>query len=76
MGLLLIVAPWTVLWERNFFTSAHVGLQAILTNLFVRGGVSGIGLITVLCGLRDLAGAIFARQTLKTPPPAPTSNLP
>jgi hypothetical protein len=64
------------LWEHNFFTSAHVWLQSFVTNLFVRGAVTGIGLITVLCGLRDLAGALLARPPFKTEPPAPTSNIP
>ena len=71
-----MVAPWTALWERNFFTSAHVWLQSIVTNLFVRGGVTGVGFITVLCGLRDLAGAFLTREPFKTQPPAPTSHVP
>lgn len=55
-GLVLIVAPWSVFWERNFFAGALPLLERAASSAFVRGGVSGIGAITALAGLAELAG--------------------
>jgi hypothetical protein len=59
-GLILIAAPWSAFWERNFFAKHLPLLEGFLSNLFVRGAVSGIGGITALAGLAELAG-IFGR---------------
>jgi hypothetical protein len=58
--LILIVAPWSAFWERNAFAQAEA-LRPFLESPFVRGGVSGIGLITALAGLTELAG-VFRRR--------------
>jgi hypothetical protein len=56
-GLVLIVAPWkTGLWERNFFVDHVPLLESLVQNVFVRGAVSGIGAVTALAGLAELAG--------------------
>jgi hypothetical protein len=52
----LILAPWSAFWERNFFASAIPLLEQTASNPFVRGAVSGIGVITALAGLAELAG--------------------
>jgi hypothetical protein len=67
-GLLLIMAPWTSLWERNFFAEAVPILGSVMANEFVRGGVTGVGLVTAIAGLRDLTGAVLARLPRETPP--------
>jgi hypothetical protein len=55
-GLVLIVAPWSVFWDHNFFTSALPFVDPLASSPFVRGGVSGIGLVTALAGFAELAG--------------------
>jgi hypothetical protein len=55
-GLVLIVAPWSSFWERNFFAGALPLLAHVASNPFVRGAVSGIGAITALAGFAELAG--------------------
>jgi hypothetical protein len=45
-----------------------------MTNPFVRGGVTGVGLVTALAGLRDLAGALVARH--QGPSRQPSENPP
>jgi len=62
-GLLLIVAPWTPSWEHNYFGALLPAVGALMANEYVRGAVSGIGLITIAAGLRDLTGAVFARHS-------------
>jgi len=59
-GFVLIVAPWkTAFWDRNFFIERLPMLESLLSNVFVRGAVSGIGGLTTLAGLAELAG-LFA----------------
>jgi hypothetical protein len=55
------MAPWTQLWERNYFGDLWPWLDAAMENFYVRGAVSGIGLITTWAGVRDIASAIMGR---------------
>ena len=56
-GFVLIVAPWkSAFWDRNFFFDHLPFLESLLSNVFVRGAVSGIGGLTTLAGLAELAG--------------------
>jgi hypothetical protein len=52
----LIVAPWSGFWEQNFFARVPL-VAAWLSSNFVRGGVSGVGVITAMAGLAELGGA-------------------
>ena len=75
-GLLLILAPWTTLWERNFFAEAVPALGDWMANEFVRGGVTGVGVVTAVVGLRDLTGAFLARLPRESAGPGPGNPLP
>jgi hypothetical protein len=71
--LILIVAPWSGFWERNFFARTEV-LAAVLQSPLARGAVSGVGFITALAGLAELAGAFMRRppaEAQETQPPQP-----
>jgi hypothetical protein len=52
------VVPWLSFWDRNYFAEALPILQAILRNNFVRGAVSGIGVLNLAAGLSDLHQAM------------------
>ncbi len=54
IGLFLMFAPWSAFWEHNFLLSFSPGLKAFALNNFVRGAVSGLGLIDCLLGLSEL----------------------
>lgn len=56
-----MVAPWSAFWFRNAFAE-HPAIAALLSNPFVRGGVTGIGLITAAAGLAELAGVRSRRR--------------
>jgi len=58
----LTIAPWTHLWDANYFAHLWPWLGGLMASPYVRGGVTGVGLITLAAGLRDLAGAIFGRR--------------
>jgi len=60
-GLLLVMAPWTLLWERNYFAQLWPWLDTVMDNLYVRGAVSGVGLVTGWTGVRDLVSLIMGR---------------
>jgi hypothetical protein len=59
-GLLLVLIPWSAFWDRNYFAEAVPALRDLLTNNFVRGAVSGLGVINIFAGLAELAD-IFTR---------------
>ena len=59
---MLIIAPWSGFWERNFFAQLPA-VSGWISNAFVRGGVSGIGIITALAGLAELGGAFGRRRS-------------
>jgi hypothetical protein len=47
VGILLITAPWTPLWSTNSLLADLPRLRELLMNNFVRGLISGIGLIDI-----------------------------
>ncbi len=55
IGLFLFFVPWSALWEHNVLLSYSLGLRLFLLNNFVRGAVSGLGVIDVVLGLGELA---------------------
>ena len=73
---MLAIAPWTQLWSHNYFGQLWPWLGELMASAYVRGGVTGVGLITIATGLRDLAGRLRAPGTDTPPPPdsTPTSS--
>lgn len=61
-GLLLLIAPWSTFWDRNFFVEAMPQLGLVMTNHFVRGAVSGIGAVCLGAAFAELAGMIGRRR--------------
>lgn len=53
---------WPALWDRNYFTEAWPAIQPVLANNFVRGAITGLGLVNIAAGFADLA-AIFADRS-------------
>ena len=55
--------PWSAFWTHNYFVEAWPVLEPFVTNPFVRGGVTGLGIANLLMGVSDLAGVFAARAT-------------
>jgi hypothetical protein len=53
LGMLLVVLPWTPLWSDNSLLVSHLSARAFLTHGFVRGALTGLGLINVWIGVWD-----------------------
>lgn len=67
-GFLLLLVPWSAFWDRNYFAQVLPAVQALIANNYVRGAVSGLGLINLYLGLAELVAAITSR-------PAPPTSL-
>ena len=62
MGLLLVLLPWLAFWDRNYFAEAFPLLGSITRNYFVRGAVSGLGLVNVGAAVSELLSIFAARR--------------
>jgi len=67
VGLLLVLVPWTAFWERNYFAVTSPAFQELLRNNFVRGAVSGLGVVNLLIGFQELTLLLYARRGLGEP---------
>lgn len=65
-GLFLTISPWTQFWAHNYFALAYPVVGSLMSSPYVRGGVTGVGLVTVIAGLRDLA-YVLANRRRETP---------
>ncbi len=54
LGFFLIFVPWSALWENNVLLSYSLPLRGFVLNNFVRGAVSGLGVVDVVLGLTEL----------------------
>lgn len=52
-GMLVMALPWTRLWTENPLLNGWPSIKLILNQSFVRGMISGIGLVDVWMGISD-----------------------
>lgn len=60
LGLVLILVPWSSIWEANYFLFQYPHLGLFLKNSFLRGAISGLGFMNVLLSV----GAFRRRAVL------------
>jgi hypothetical protein len=70
-GFALLIVPWSAFWDRNYFAELVPAIHAFITNNFVRGAVSGLGVINLLSGISELVAILLARKTDTEPAPLP-----
>jgi hypothetical protein len=58
LGLLLILMPWSEVWDVNYFLYQYPALAIFVKNSFLRGMISGLGVMNVLFALEA-----FRRRT-------------
>jgi hypothetical protein len=77
VGLLLVILPWTVFWERNYLFDAMPVLQGLTQSPYVRGAVSGLGILNFGLGVLEVIGFIGTRLEHRSRGPelAPPSEL-
>jgi hypothetical protein len=63
VGVVLMVVPWSNYWEHNYFVQAAPFVEAIATNAFVRGAITGLGLVNVLAGFAEIGGLFLSHRS-------------
>jgi len=53
-GVVLLMAPWSSFWDRNWFVDGAAGFQILMGGAAVRGAVSGVGIVNLCAGLWEL----------------------
>ncbi len=56
LGVVLVFIPWSAFWERNFFLDRFPLLIPVVLNPFLRGLISGLGLLDIW-----IAGSLLRR---------------
>jgi hypothetical protein len=62
IGLALLVLPWTSYWEHNAFAHWVPALRTVITNDFVRGGVSGLGMLNLAAAAAEFVSVFVSRE--------------
>jgi hypothetical protein len=58
LGLVLILVPWSEIWETNYFLYQYPSFAFFANNPFTRGAISGLGIMNVFLALEA-----FRRRT-------------
>ena len=53
IGLVLFLLPWTLLWDNNYFFSLTPQWSAFWLSTYLRGAVSGVGVVNLWIGLAE-----------------------
>jgi hypothetical protein len=84
VGILLLILPWTQYWEENVFLYFITGklnstwVETFLTSGYMRGAVTGLGVLNILAGMRDIFKfheSVQALQSLGTTPQEVNSTV-
>jgi hypothetical protein len=54
MGLFLLIFPWTESWDGNYFSGLMPHMKMYWDNLYVRGAVSGLGVVNLYISLVEI----------------------
>jgi hypothetical protein len=66
-GLFFTVVPWTSVWTLNSLLHSSTSMAIFADNPFVRGFVSGIGVLHLIFGVRELGRLVRARRGNRVP---------
>ena len=60
LGMLLVILPWTPVWTNNNLLATQLVLREWLNQGFLRGALSGLGLVNIWFGIYE---AVHYRET-------------
>lgn len=66
IGVVLLVLPWVAFWQRNFFVQEFQWVNLVAMNHFVRGAISGLGLVNIGLAVWEfwrLKGTLASRES-------------
>ena len=61
VGVVLVLAPWTTLWDANYLLQPHPGIRVLLLSPVVRGAVSGLGLVNILLAFHEARQLVMGK---------------
>jgi len=61
-GLFFTIVPWTRIWTLNPLLHSSIAVGVWADNPFVRGFVSGFGVVHLILGVRELVRMTRARR--------------
>ena len=64
IGTVLVLAPWSEFWDRNYFAQGLPLVHALMINNFVRGAVSGVGIVNLAAAVAEIY-AFFAERRVE-----------
>jgi hypothetical protein len=67
IGVFLVFAPWSGLWENNFLLGYIPYFRGVILNNFFRGAVSGLGAVHVAIGLMELTYLVKSFKVVDRP---------
>jgi len=56
-----VVIPWSTFWERNYFVEWSPALETVLASNYLRGAISGLGLVNIVAALVELGDWLASR---------------
>jgi hypothetical protein len=54
IGVVLLILPWSEYWDNNFFATWTPQLRDLWENPYVRGAVSGLGIVNIFISFGEL----------------------
>lgn len=63
-GAVLVLAPWSQFWDRNYFAQGLPFIHMLMINNFVRGAVSGLGIVNMLAAVAEMH-SFFAERRIE-----------
>ena len=54
IGIFLVIFPWTPFWDVNYFAGLVPQWRQVWGNLYLRGAVSGLGVVNLYIALLEL----------------------
>jgi len=54
LGMFLVVFPWSDFWDRSFFSTLAPAWRLYWNNAYLRGAVSGLGIVNVYISLVEI----------------------
>jgi len=61
VGFVLVLAPWTALWDANYLLQPHPAIRVLLLSPAARGAVSGLGLVNILLALHEVGQLVAGK---------------
>jgi hypothetical protein len=57
-----LLAPWSQFWDRNYFAQGLPLVHALMINNFVRGAVSGLGIVNMGAAVMEIHSFFSERR--------------